>query len=242
MAKRNPFHSALIGPNTQETIDGRGFEGARKLLADEKQRATYGIARLVRLALVRLSFIFPFTLFIDDIFKREGRASVAIVREVFYVLRFGFVCWLLSCTTPVHVLLIFLLVYLELDVLQKLFGQAFVWGDKAIDPFRSLLLTLMNYAEMVVAFAVLYRYFEPARSSSAALYFSFVAGTTMGTVEEMPTDGWVKFIAACQFFVFAMFTLIIIGTMLGRVPAKAEPTCHHHEHHHHQRPKEKRKR
>lgn len=81
---------------------------------------------------------------------------------------------------------------LLLDMFGGLAGSALVWHKKSVSYERSFLNSLMNYAEVIVAFAGFYRVCgclsAPKPDALQALYFSTVAATTVGFGDILPLN------------------------------------------------------
>jgi hypothetical protein len=155
-----------------------------------KDGPDYGILRLARLFLLIVIFLSS-TLLIDELTRillsqtpvvdRSGKERikkwvVACSRESFYAARAMFV--MVALFTPLHrsIIVVLLVIYFTLDILFSLASGAIVWGRLSINPQRSLILALLNYGEIIVAFAVLYLHFDcihwqsGSPSASQALY------------------------------------------------------------------------
>jgi hypothetical protein len=164
------------------------------------------------------------------------RYEVALWRETFHVARLAYLLLALftfpycfAATGPIWYwpALLSILYLVFFDMLLGLTGSAFIWGRLSTDPFRSLLLSLINYGEVTITFAILYLRFDclNVRSLSPlqALYFSAVTATTLGfgdiTVKGSATTVPHRIglaLVALQLALFVFFALVLVNTFLAR--------------------------
>ncbi len=158
----------------------------------------------------------------DDGSKGLGRskAGVAIAREMYYAAVFAFLLVALFWDFHTSIIAIGLIIYFLADILIHLSGQVFVWGVLSIDASRSLLLALINYFEMTIGFAVLYRHWDCLSicplGAMQALYFSLVTGATVGYGDIVPATDAGKTLVMVQIAIAFLFVAIILSTLLGR--------------------------
>ena len=98
---------------------------------------------------------------------------------------------------------------------------------------RIVVIALINYVEVVVAFAVLYamnRDFAFAKTQGAlhgpgdALYFSAISGLTVGYGDIVPTGASRTYVVA-EVFTGMFLLAVLVGRMLGsmeRIPELGE--------------------
>jgi hypothetical protein len=131
-----------------------------------------GLVRLVRLTIILSSFVFP-TLYLDILAdwlmqkcsknvraKQVDARIVAVYREMYYSVRAAFLIWALYSPTFPSKSIAWLSGYFIFEIMQYLSGGALVWGRHSIHPARSVVLAIFSYAQVTVAFAILYRYWE----------------------------------------------------------------------------------
>jgi hypothetical protein len=231
------LQTLLLGPGLPDPIPRQGLKRAACLIYKEwfEQRNYAGLARMVRLGILSLSFAFP-TVYLDSAADRVIRAYsrrshlqyvdariVAVYRDVFYTLRACFLLAVLFSGWYTATWVACLSGYFVLDIMHNISGGAFVWGRHSIHPARSVILAIFSYAQVTLAFAILYLHCgclnEELHSATQAVYFSVVTAATVGFGELHPNDsGYVLVI--WQIAVFVMFVLFTLATLISRVPGE----------------------
>src|SRR2546423_9618810 len=176
----------LLGCDTEALpADRVGPTGGIRLLRREWNRPDpVGLIRLVRLSICLVIFLLP-TIYIDLLVPKKSKVGIAVAREAYYVLVVIFLAVALFEDWHRSNIIIGLVIYFLVGALVHFCGQVFVWGHESIDAARSLLLALINYVEMTVGFAILYRHWDclstiSSPSALQALYFSVVTAATVG--------------------------------------------------------------
>jgi hypothetical protein len=217
----------FFGRIAPDPIPRQGYRRVMQLLRDEWAAPSYGIMRLNRLVITALGFV-SLTPLIDEVaylfIKSTEASTVAVSREIYYIMQASFVVVVLSSPLRDSSLAVYIVMYCIADILWHLIGGALVWSRHSIDPQRSLILALLNYGELIGAFAILYYHYDclswHVRSAPAALYFSFLTSTTLGFGEIVPNSHTGKIIASAQLGIFALFVLIVLSMLLGRNPGE----------------------
>jgi len=232
-----------LPPNyPRERLEGpQGLKDLKAQLKDETRRETLGgrvvpaypagiIVRLVRRAILwarvaRIEF------WVDQlrdwmaftVLARKSRTieEIATWRDHYFLLQFGYfivALWLFpslpsALTTVFYVLSgLFLL-----DMLGALAGCALVWYEKSVSHERTFVLSLMNYAEVIVAFAGFYRACgclnAPNPDMLQALYFSTVVATTLGFGDILPLNSTGLDARGCQVPVGHWGLLLVVGEL-----------------------------
>lgn len=210
----------LVGPGDSDSLPKQGWARGKELILEEWRKPSYGIVRVTRLFLITIGFLFP-TVHIDQFTRSTRPAVVACWRELYYLGRAVFL--LATLLTPLHrsQVAVGLAIYFTLDILFHLAGGALVWGRYSIHPQRSLLLALINYGEITVAFAVFYVHCNCLTcsnpSATQALYFSLVTATTVGFGDVLPVGLAGQRIVIAQLTVFVVFVLLFVSTFVSRV-------------------------
>lgn len=237
----------------------QGFTGVREQLKDEDKRQKMAdgrkrmaypsglIVRWIRLAIVLLNYA-RIQVWIDHardwmaftVLKRERRTleEIATWRDHYYLMRFGYfvTCLLVLPYIPpdLRAPLYLLSVLLIVDMLGGLAGSALIWYKKSVSFERTFLISLMNYVEIIIAFAGLYRVCGCLNVSNPdvlqALYFSTVAATTVGFGDIVPLNSAARdpcgcpapvshlglFLVIAQLGLFVLFVLVFVNVFLSR--------------------------
>jgi len=175
---------------------------------------TYGVERIVRLAICLIQFVYP-TIFIRSIFGVLGARARKVAVEAYIVLKLLFPLIVLYTGLYQHMLVIAIIIYLLTETIFHILGLIFL---SDLHPFsisyrRSILLLFLHYLEVVFDFSVIYTAFDLLNkklSPLSALYFSFVTNTTLGYGDIYPksTSGQIAVIA--QLIIFIMFVILFI--------------------------------
>jgi hypothetical protein len=219
----------ITGPaKPTDAYRNQGFSRATELFAEVKPAHPPGfVAKTIRLFILCLNYLRPQVL-LDTVRdwwcyafgNGRGEAEIATGREIYYLARLiffllGLFVWR-DCTLVVWIVAILLG-----DILLELAGDALVWGRYAINSQSTLLLSLMNYAEVTLAFAVFYAHcncLERAPSPTEAFYLSAVIATTLGYVPKWapePNSAGMGLVIG-QLAIFVLFALVFVSTFLSR--------------------------
>jgi hypothetical protein len=170
-------------------------------------------------------FLLP-TIYIDLLVPSKSKAGIALAREIYYALVLGFLAMALANGWHSSSFVILMTIYFVADILVHLTGQVFVWGGQSIDPSRSLLLAVINYFEIAMAFAILYRHWDCLSprplSGTQALYFSIVTGATVGYGDVLADTLVGKRLVILQIATSFLFVAIFLSTLLGRTATPRE--------------------
>lgn len=86
---------------------------------------------------------------------------------------------------------------------------------------RTLVLSFLNYLELLVCFGILYTTMPGTLIGSTgwldAMYFSVVTQLTIGYGDIRPT-GWARFVSVSQGLVSVAFTILILGRIVAVLP------------------------
>jgi hypothetical protein len=185
---------------------------------------TYGLERIVRLALCLAQFLFP-VLLIRDIFGRYGALGRKLAVETYTVLKFIFpliVLWQGWFRQPFVILLI---VYFFSDTFIHILHLIFLSDlhPVAVSYRRSLLLIFLHYAEVAFDFAVIYMAFDLLNRPMdvvTALYFSIVATTTVGFGDITAKNTAGQLVVMSQLLVCVVFIIVFINYFAQKVNEK----------------------
>jgi len=219
----------FLGPEeTSDRLPPQGYRRTKELIKEEWNKPTFGIMRLVRLFLMTISCLSPI-LMIDQLVGSTKPSVVALSRELYYLARAVLIGIVVFSQGYKSGLVVALVIYFVFDILSHLAGATFVWGKYSIDPRRSLLLALVNYFELTLAFAVFYLHWNCLAwigrgSATQALYFSIVTATTVGFGDVLPVGATGERIVIAQLSIFLLFAVLFVSTFLSRVPTEVRPT------------------
>lgn len=236
---KRSLQTLLLGPGLPDPIPRQGLRRAACLIYKEwcKERSFAGLVRMVRLGILLLNFAFP-TVYLDTAadcviqacskrshLKYVDARIVAVYREVYYSLRALFLFVVLNWGWYTATWVAWLTGYFILDIMHALSGGALVWGRYSIHPARSVVLAIFSYAQVTLAFAILYLHCGcgclnvTLHSVSQAVYFSMVTGATVGFGDVYPKDrGYLLVI--WQIAVFVMFVVFALTILISRVPGE----------------------
>jgi hypothetical protein len=201
----------------------------RYVLNDLKEQRAFGIEWVLRLILAAVQFLYPSLLVrtvsgkFGFVYEHVGVELYVLAKLVFYALAVGLhgyenpwvtglVIYLLSETVFYLTSLIFL---------ADIYSPPVSWR-------RSVLLLLLNYVEITLAFAVLYLMERPLGGTITGpfhgVFFSFItsAGISFGPLYTATTAGQV--IVVCQICVMVLFLILIAQYVTNSLEALKRPS------------------
>ncbi|MGA7218634.1 MAG: potassium channel family protein [Candidatus Sulfotelmatobacter sp.] len=217
------LHMLFLGPeDSLHDLSRQGYRRAKDLVKEEWTKSTYGIVRLVRLFLITLAAASPI-LIIDEIVNSRKPSVLALSRELYYFSRTLFLGFVLFSQLYRSRWTVAIVIFLVCDIVVHLAGGVFVWGKHSIDPTRSLLLSVLNYFELTLAFSIFYLHtgslaWTHSPDATEALYFSLVTSTTVGFGDVHPANLCGQEIVIAQLIIFVVFIALFITTFLSRIP------------------------
>jgi hypothetical protein len=219
----------FLGLGPADEIPAQGPHRVFQLIVEEWNAPTsYGVLRIVSLMLVLTALFVPETYIDWMLSRRKDKVDariIAISREVLYVLRFA--VWFVILKTGVwkHTLGVLLVAYLIAGITRHLFGGVLAWGRHSIDPTRSVLWALVNYAELVLGFAGLYLHCDclnvKLTGLTQAVYFSAVTAATVGYGDMYPISASGQGLVIVQIGLSFLLVAFVLSVLLSRVPREA---------------------
>jgi hypothetical protein len=233
----------LFGPGPPDWIPRQGCRYLGHVIRSEwRKERFFGVVRLLRLLLQGASALFPIVLLdsIEDwVIQKCSRQPqrlrvdarlVAIYRECYFLARAVFLlCTLILGWYTAHWATV-LTGYFILEVTHAWLGRAVAWGNRSIHPARSLVLAILNYAEVTVAFSILYlncRCLSRPVSGPEAVYFSLVTAATVGFGDIYP-KGRGQYFVMWQIVVFLVFVVFVVSTLVSQLPGQTRRTHWRH--------------
>ncbi len=176
---------------------------------------SYGLERIVRLGLCLIQFAFPVLLIrnLSGVFGILGRRLAV---EAYTVFKFFFPLAVLAFGWYRHPPVVFLTVYFLADTFVHILYLIFLSDvhSAAVSYRRSLVLIFLHYAEVAFDFAVIYMAFDLLNrpmDAMTAVYFSFVATTTVGFGDVYAATAVGKAVVISQLAVCVVFVVVFIN-------------------------------
>lgn len=186
-----------------------------------------GVERFLRVLLAFQAFLFPGILF-RYLFGSSGNHSKKLIIET-YVIGKLFLSLFILFKAPNTTLYTIFAIYFTLETLLYVLSVIFLEDvHKKVQSFsRSLILIFINYFEITVWFAILYRNFglmfnENLISPLKALYFSLATATTVGYGDITPlrsSDSCI-ILSMVQMGIMLIFVVLFFNKFVGSINEK----------------------
>ncbi len=192
----------------------------------------FGLERILRLALMLLSFAMPGTL-IRELCGRKELLIRKVVIEAYSLFKIGWYFFLFQAdlTTSTAALVISLI--LTIDTVHFMFSKIFL-NDIHKQPIsfkRTLLMTLINIMEVILCFAFIYSYIDDTNQTAGriifstghqltdlqTIYFSLISSATIGYGDIAPVDPLLIKLLLLQIMLSLFFLVIVITTITNRL-------------------------
>lgn len=196
---------------------------------DLKEQRSFGIEWALRLFLSAVQFLYP-SLLVRTISGKFGFISQRVAVELYVVAQLVFYALAVGFHGFQHPWAVALVIYLLSETVFYLTSLIFL-ADVYAPPVswrRSVLLLLVNYVEITLAFAVLYLWDSPTGETITGpfhgVFFSFVtsAGLSFGPLYTASTTGQV--IVVCQICVMVIFLILIAQYVTNSLEALKKPS------------------
>lgn len=179
--------------------------------------ATFGIERLFRLFLAISAYLFP-GIYIRHWAGRHGLLSRRLALEVFVTGKMALPLVILWSHVEHSLFSQIAVVYFGVETLLYVLGLLFLSDvyKAPISNKRSYLLLVLNYLEICLDFAVLYRglgVISNLNSSFDAVYFSFITAFTVGYGDMSPAAFGGKLLVISE----SLCSLVLITLALAKV-------------------------
>jgi hypothetical protein len=213
----------LLGPNYSSISRHKlGVSSQRADLQKVWYTPSLGLTRLVKLALCVAPFAFP-VLWITEALKQSDRRLIFLGVDGYVVLRAAVLAAILLCNVKQNWTITFIVTYFLLDILVSVSGVMFLADvhSRPLSYIRSLLLILLNFGEVVLAFASLHWQWGglsiELASPFEAFYFSAVTATTLGDGNIYPVASSAKIRVVLQLAVSLVFISVFFAAALNRM-------------------------
>lgn len=222
----------LINETTKNSIETQK-EKLKKIWIGENESAI-GLERIIRLILVAQPFIFP-GIYIRNYLDDNNSIHKKIYIEFYVIFKMFFALFILFIFSEYKAFNInissFLAIWLSLETILYVLSVIFLEDihSKPQSFSRSLFLIFINYFEITVWYAVLYKIFQlkPNIGSLEALYFSFTTATTVGfgdlTPYNSPLDGYKNIcmtLSMGQMIIMLIFVVLFFNKFVGSINEK----------------------
>ena len=223
----------VVGPPViKGAYRNQGFSRATELFSEVRAEHPPGlVTKGIRLLILCSNYVRPqcwadtgFDWFWYALRKGRRESEVATWREIYSLGRllfFGLTLFLWHDRK-----LVWIVAVLLADMILQVAGDVLVWGKYAISIQRTLMLSLLNYAEMTLGFAVFYsrcNCLDKPASGVQALYLSTVTSTTLGYLPKgvpEPSTSSGLLLIMIQLAVFFIFVLLFINSFLSRFESR----------------------
>lgn len=201
----------------------------RFVLSDLKEQRAFGIEWVIRLFLVTVQFLFP-SLLVRTVAGKFGYVYAHVCVEIYLLAKVLFFALVIAGGSFESPLVVAVVIYLLSETVFYLMSLIFL-GDLYAPPAswqRAVLLLLINYLEITLAFAVLYLVGKPLgvviTNPFQGVFFSFItsAGISFGPVYTATTTGQV--IVVCQICVMVIFLILVAQHVANSLEALKEPS------------------
>ncbi|MPQ31240.1 hypothetical protein E4V42_07290 [Clostridium estertheticum] len=205
---------------------------------------SFGLMRLIRLILILFQFIFP-SLYIRNFFGKRSWKARRVVIELQVILKILFPLILLNIRFPfifkiisdigiplnsLKLILVLLVCYSLAETILYLLSLIFL-GDiqnPSADRNRSITLILLNYIEVTLDYAVIYKLLtlitinDASKSrhiltSIESIYFSFVTSTTLGFGDYIPSSPYGQVVVILQCVTMVVFVVLILSYFISNL-------------------------
>jgi hypothetical protein len=190
------------------------------------------VERILRLLLQLLSFVMPGTL-IRHLAGDKELLYRKIFIEIYSIAKLAwfFLLFKLDLTTATWALVVSVII--TFDTIHFLISRIFL-NDVHQQPIsfkRTLLMTLLNFAEVAFCFAFVYSYIDDTNTDPAriifstgqqltdlqTIYFSFVTSATIGYGDIAPKDPVLMRLVILQITLSLFFVVIVISTITNKL-------------------------
>ena len=181
----------------------------------------YGLERIFRLILITSKLLF-LGLYFEHLTGKISRANKRLFSEFYVVFKAILPYIILSNNLAQNPVLQFLNIYFLLETFVFIFNRIFVSEHFLPEGYRrSLLLLFFSFAEVVLAFAVIYssgNYLnQPVDNYIDAIYFSMMTSATIGYGDIHPINETGKLIAMSQALTSLAFIILFFNFFNSKI-------------------------
>jgi len=187
----------------------------------ENKTSTIGIERIFRFFLILIHFVFP-NLYVRNLSGKKGTVSRKLCVELYVLFKLLSPLFILLFGLEKYTIICLIIIYLSIETITYLLGIVFLSDiyTKPISFKRSLILIFINFVEITLNFAVLYKGFNAIKLSDDVLspiYFSFVSGTTVGFGDITPISSMGQILVIFQSMIFLLFIVVFFSHFISNL-------------------------
>jgi hypothetical protein len=160
-------------------------------------------------------YISPPSLFKFTLCKEQRDIISALVPEVYVAFCFSALLIILL-NIPTNTLLLAIIISFRLfDIFVYALSTLFVSPEKLFDPFRSVLIALINYIEIIFVFSIWYKWSGIVYPFYTSVCVITPLGVTEGTAKIFSSNIWLSFISGLEALIGVFFVAIVIARFVN---------------------------
>jgi hypothetical protein len=175
-----------------------------------------GLEKLIRLLLAASQFLFP-GMYIKHLFWRKGPLYQDLATEIFVLLKTAFPVVVLMTGSESDPVLFALVIWMLLETV--LYIPTLIFASDVFSTPRSYrrgtILLFLNYLEVVTSFSVIYasgqHLNQPLEHWVEAVYFSFIASSTIGFGDYYPVTTLGRLLVIAQSLFYLSYIVLFIN-------------------------------
>jgi len=184
-----------------------------------------GLEKILRLFLAASQFLFP-GIYIKQLFGYKGIGYQELATDLYILIKIAIPFYFLYHQTTPSALLVGMTIWLMLETVLYIATLVFASDlfDRPRSYRRSLLLVFLDYAQIVLAFALLYTTGQHLNQSFQhwfdPIYFSMVTSATVGYGDFHPITPIGKLLATSQIAIFFIVVVLLLNYFSHRIERK----------------------
>ena len=230
----------FFGNCSDKILESTAIEDQKKFIKkiwSNDNKAYFGIIRIIRILLSLYPFLFP-TLYIRHFAGKKSWINRRFWIEIQVIFKVIFPVVALSIQTEnklVNNVIVFITIYFILETFLYLLTLVFLSDIRSelANKERSIVLILINYLELTLDYAVIYKILDlltvPDKyvffvnghckliTSLEAVYFSFVTSTTLGFGDYAPNIGLGQVVTILQSMSMLTFVVLFMNYFIANL-------------------------